>query len=205
MVRLAWPGWWLGLLVGVGSPVAAQANVLPPRVELKENYPNPFFPATTIPFAISQEVCARGHQPVVSLKIYNVLVQVVAIPVLAKLGRASGWTVFGFGAASIGRSGTGSIWTDRREATPGVYYYQLTVDGERFTRKMIAQKKVTSRTVRGAARKAAPLLCLSIAAVFVHFAANPAELRGIGLASGAIPGSRPTLAAGRQLDLRGCR
>src|SRR3712207_8103921 len=44
--------------------------------------PNPFFPATTIPFSISQEVCARGHQPVVSLKVYNVLVQVVAIPVL---------------------------------------------------------------------------------------------------------------------------
>ena len=83
MVRLAWPGWWLGLLVGAGSPVAAQANVLPPRVELKENYPNPFFPVTTIPFEISQEVCARGHQPVVSLKIYNVLVQMVAIPVLA--------------------------------------------------------------------------------------------------------------------------
>ncbi|HEY3011684.1 MAG TPA: hypothetical protein VGJ36_02970, partial [Gemmatimonadales bacterium] len=83
MVRFAWPGWWLGLLVGAGSPVAAQANVLPPRVELKENYPNPFFPATTIPFEISREVCARGHQPVVSLKIYNVLVQVVAIPTLA--------------------------------------------------------------------------------------------------------------------------
>src|ERR671921_2155036 len=82
MVRLVRPGWWLGLLVGVGTPVAAQANVDPPRVELKENYPNPFFPTTTIPFVISQEVCARGHQPVVTLKVYNVLVQVVAIPVL---------------------------------------------------------------------------------------------------------------------------
>ena len=59
---------------------------LPPRIELKENYPNPFFPTTTIPFVISQEVCARGHQPVVSLKIYNVLVQVVAIPVLTSGG-----------------------------------------------------------------------------------------------------------------------
>ena len=48
MVRFARPGWWLVLLVGGGSPVAAQANVPPPRVELKENYPNPFFPATTI-------------------------------------------------------------------------------------------------------------------------------------------------------------
>jgi len=92
MVRLAWPGWWLGLLVGVGTPVAAQANVVPPRIELKENYPNPFFPTTTIPFVIAQEVCARGHQPVVSLKIYNVLVQVVAIPVLNSGGgpRVSG-------------------------------------------------------------------------------------------------------------------
>ena len=87
MVRFAWPGWWLGLLVGAGSPVAAQANVIPPRVELKENYPNPFFPATTIPFSISREVCTRGHQPVVSLKIYNVLVQMVAIPVLLAIPR----------------------------------------------------------------------------------------------------------------------
>ena len=149
MVRLAWPGWWLGLLVGVGTPVAAQANVLPPRVELKENYPNPFFPTTTIPFLISQEVCARGHQPVVSLKIYNVLVQVVAIPVLTN-GSGPGparndWTACDCAAASTTRSGTGSIWMESGEATPGVYYYQLTVDGERFTRKMIAQKKVTSQ------------------------------------------------------------
>ena len=71
MVRLVWPGWWLGLLVGAESPVAAQANVIPPRVELKENYPNPFFPATTIRFTINSEICARGHQPVVSLKVHT--------------------------------------------------------------------------------------------------------------------------------------
>jgi hypothetical protein len=129
--------------------VAAQANVDPPRVELKENYPNPFFPTTTIPFVISQEVCARGHQPLVTLRVYNVLVQVVAIPVLND----------GTGARSVGerldslrlRCGEyrafwdGKYLDGRGEATPGVYYYQLTVDGERFTRKMIAQKKVTSQ------------------------------------------------------------
>jgi hypothetical protein len=149
MVRMSWPGWWLGLLVGVGTPVAAQANVDPPRVELKENYPNPFFPTTTIPFVISPEVCARGHQPLVTLRVYNVLVQVVAIPVLND----------GTGARSVGerldslrlRCGEyrafwdGKYLDGRGEATPGVYYYQLTVDGERFTRKMIAQKKVTSQ------------------------------------------------------------
>src|SRR5438034_9259741 len=85
MVRMVRPGWWLGLLVGVGSPVAAQANVSPPRVELKENYPNPFFPATTIPFAIAPEVCTGGRLPVVSLKIYNVLVQNLAYLRLVRL------------------------------------------------------------------------------------------------------------------------
>jgi hypothetical protein len=38
----------------------------------------------------------------------------------------------------------GTYLDGRREATPGVYYYQLTVDGERYTRKMIAQPRVTS-------------------------------------------------------------
>jgi hypothetical protein len=149
MVRMAWPGWWLGLLVGVGRPVAAQANVDPPRVELKENYPNPFFPTTTIPFVISQEVCARGHQPVVSLKVYNVLVQVVAMPVLTD---STGTRSIGERLDSLRlRCGEyrafwdGKYLDGRGEATPGVYYYQLTVDGERFTRKMIAQKKVTSQ------------------------------------------------------------
>ena len=144
MVRFMWPGWWLGLLVGAGSPVAAQANVLPPRVELKENYPNPFFPVTTIPFEISREVCARGHQPVVSLKIYNVLVQVVAI---TTLGVRSSERV---DSLRLRCGPYRAFWDGRyldgkREASPGVYYYQLTVDGERFTRKMIAQKKITSK------------------------------------------------------------
>jgi hypothetical protein len=149
MVRWAWPGWWLGLLVGFGTPVAAQANVDPPRVELKENYPNPFFPTTTIPFLISRDVCARGHQPVVSLKIYNVLVQVVAIPVLTgeQGSRASGEQLdsLRLRCGEYHAFWDGKYLDGRREATPGVYYYQLTVDGERFTRKMIAQKKVTSQ------------------------------------------------------------
>ena len=143
MVRMVRPGWWLGLLVGVGTPVAAQANVVPPRVELKENYPNPFFPTTTIPFLIAQQVCARGHQPVVSLKIYNVLVQVVAIPVLA--GAAERLDSLRLRCGAYRAFWDGRYLDGKREATPGVYYYQLTVDGERYTRKMIAQKKVTSR------------------------------------------------------------
>ncbi len=144
MVRFGRPGWWLWLLVGIGSPVAAQANVDPPRVELKENYPNPFFPATTIPFEIGPQFCTKGRQPVVSLKIYNVLVQVVAIPVLAA-GSAERVDSLRLRCGGYHTFWDGKFLDGKAEATPGVYYYQLSVDGERYTRKMIVQKKLTSR------------------------------------------------------------
>jgi hypothetical protein len=121
--------------------------VPPPRVELKENYPNPFFPATTIPFEISREVCARGHQPVVSLKIYNVLVQVVAIPTLAN-GSSERLDSLRLRCGEYRAFWDGRYLDRKGEATPGVYYYQLTVDGERFTRKMIVQRKIASRSDR---------------------------------------------------------
>ncbi len=144
MVRFVWPGWWLGLLVGVGSPVAAQANVGPPHVVLKENYPNPFFPATTIPFEIGPELCTKGRQPVVSLKIYNVLVQVVAIPVVAQ-GSVERVDSLRLRCGRYRTYWNGKYLDGKAEATPGVYYYQLSVGDERYTRKMIVQKKLTSR------------------------------------------------------------
>jgi hypothetical protein len=146
MVRYAVAGWWLGLLLGVAQPVAAQAQAAAPqspRVELREYTPNPIVTASTIPFVIKPEVCARGHLPLVSLRIYNVLVQVVATPTLAadttaRLDnlrlRCGEYRAYWDGKLS-----------DGREATAGVYYYQLAVDGELYTRKMIVQRRVTSR------------------------------------------------------------
>ncbi len=49
MVRFRWAGWWLGLMVGAGSPVAAQVLAPAPKVELEDFYPNPLGAATTIP------------------------------------------------------------------------------------------------------------------------------------------------------------
>src|SRR3989442_1906050 len=73
-----------GLLAG-GDGVFGQATP-PPLVELKQNYPNPFNPATTIPFTLSGELFANGHRPKGSLKIYNVLAQLVAVPILQGWG-----------------------------------------------------------------------------------------------------------------------
>jgi hypothetical protein len=125
--------------MAVAGPLGAQERGPPPLVELRENSPNPFFPSTTIPFVIHAEVCERGHQPLVSLKIYNVLVQAVAVPVLHNLNgekidrirlNCGAYEAFWDGKFSDGK----------REVTPGVYYAQLTVDGQRFTLKLIVRK-----------------------------------------------------------------
>lgn len=139
MVCSAWRGWWLALLVVFGSPVAAQVSLPRPTVELKEHYPNHFSPSTTIPFTIHPEVCLGGHQPVVSLKIYNVLVQVVAVPTLLTeiRERLDGRRLH---CGEHRAYWNGKFVDGKRDAGSGVYYYQLTVDGQRYTRKMILQR-----------------------------------------------------------------
>ena len=140
MFRWRRPGVWIGLLVGLNGPVAAQADRAP-RAELLENHPNPFFPSTTIPFEIHPEVCARGHQPAVTIRIYNVLVQVVAIPVLQD-SVASRLDNVKLRCGSHQAVWDGKFLDGQRDAPDGVYYYQLLVDGERIsTRKMIVRRE----------------------------------------------------------------
>src|SRR5437879_13479971 len=81
MQRYAWAV-VLGLgLVAAGTGIAVgQGNNPASPVELKQNYPNPFNPATTIPFTLGGELFANGHEPRVSLRIYNVLAQLTAVP-----------------------------------------------------------------------------------------------------------------------------
>src|SRR2546422_6624659 len=79
MKRYAWAVLGLGLWVaGLGVAAGPAWGQQPrPTVELKQNYPNPFNPATTIPFSLNGDVFANGHRPKVSLKVYNVLAQLV--------------------------------------------------------------------------------------------------------------------------------
>lgn len=138
MVRVRGTGWGLALIVGLCGPASAQERP-PPMVELRENVPNPFFPSTTIPFVLNPELCERGHQPLTSLKVYNVLAQVVAVPILLN---ANGERLDGLRL----RCGLheaywdGRVLNSNRELTPGIYYAQLVVDGERYTLQMIARR-----------------------------------------------------------------
>jgi hypothetical protein len=132
----------LGLLAGVDG-VLGQATP-PPSVELKQNYPNPFNPATTIPFSLNGDLFANGHRPKVSLKIYNVLAQLVATPILQGTGEDLEDLELTCGTPSTGCTFNaywdGKVLKTDREAASGVYIYQLVVDGKRFTKKMIVMK-----------------------------------------------------------------
>ena len=134
---------WLGggLLAGVDG-VLGQATP-PPLVELKQNYPNPFNPATTIPFTLNGALFADGHHPKVSLRIYNVLAQVVATPILQGTGEELNdleLTCSTSTGCTFSAYWDGKVLKSDKEAASGVYIYQLVVDGKRFTKKMIIMK-----------------------------------------------------------------
>jgi len=132
------------LLVGGGGAHGVFGQATPPPLGgLKKKYPHPFNPATTIPFTLNGDLFANGHRPKVSLKIYNVLAQLVAVPILQGTGEdldnlelTCGTT----GPCAFTAYWDGKVLKTDREAASGVYIYQLVVDGRRFTKKMIVMK-----------------------------------------------------------------
>jgi len=145
MRRHAWAVLGLGLLaVGVGAKAAwSQAGSPPATVMLKQNYPNPFNPATTIPFSLGAELFSTGHRPKVSLKVYNVLAQLVAVPILQGTGEPLDNVELSCASApscNFSAYWDGNVLNSGRQAASGIYIYQLVVDGRRFTKKMIIMK-----------------------------------------------------------------
>jgi len=137
MRRIAWAVVSLGLLMVAPAVAHAQNDT---AVQLRRNYPNPFNPETTIPFALSPALWDDGTAPVVSIRIYNILAQLVAIPILQQSGEI-------LENVSLIWNGTGeysAYWDGKnrngREAASGVYIYQLIVDGKVYTMKMTIVK-----------------------------------------------------------------
>lgn len=133
----------LGLLAGTDGVVGQSSP--PPLVELKQNYPNPFNPATTIPFTLNGDLFSNGHRPRVSLKIYNVLAQLVAVPILQGSGEPLSdlelsCSTPGPATCPFTAYWNGKVLNTDVDAASGVYIYQLVVDGRRFTKKMIIMK-----------------------------------------------------------------
>ena len=106
---------------------------------LGQNYPNPFNPVTRIPFEIP---CGEtgGKTAVVSLQVYNVLAQLVAIPRLeGEIGLMRPMTNLTIPCGSYV-----AVWDGKtlsgREAASGVVTYVLTTNGERSAKKAFIAK-----------------------------------------------------------------
>ena len=121
----AWAVGVLGLLLVMPAGAEAQGGA----VQLEQNSPNPFNPETTIPFTLSQELWEIDN-PVVSLRIYNVLAQTVAVPVLQGTGERFENVVLEWnGTGRYEAYWDGKVLDTGREAPSGVYVYQIIVNG----------------------------------------------------------------------------
>jgi hypothetical protein len=120
-----------------GSPPEQQQPRGRKTGTLGQNYPNPFHPDTYIPFSLA---CAEGvpGDHVVSLRIYNVLAQLVAIPVI--LGRSEPLDNIRLPCGDYVGYWDGKVRGTGRPATSGTYIYELIADGDRSARKMLVDK-----------------------------------------------------------------
>jgi len=120
-----------------GSPPEQQQPRGRKTGTLGQNYPNPFNPDTHIPFSLA---CAEGASGdhVVSVRIYNVLTQLVAIPVIADRGDTLDNIKLPCGEYVA--HWDGKVRGTGRTAAAGTYIYELVVDGERSARKMFVEK-----------------------------------------------------------------
>jgi hypothetical protein len=115
--------------------------------ELGQNSPNPFTTETKIPFTVGDYPTCSDPDRVyrVSLRVFNILSQLVAVPVLQ-------------GGADNVADGTSlqnveltcgqytAYWDGKHmktgdDAPPGIYLYRLEVDKKPLTKKMIRSKQ----------------------------------------------------------------
>ncbi|MDF1502258.1 hypothetical protein [Roseisolibacter sp. H3M3-2] len=140
-MKLRWAALVVVLALSALMPrsTEAQAGGQPPQPvrrtgSLGQNYPNPFNPETTIPFAIDSACAEPARQYRVSIRIYNLLAQVVAVPVLSGSGTAGAGGQTPVENLTLSCGSYRAYWDGKyinssREAASGVYLYRLDVDG----------------------------------------------------------------------------
>jgi hypothetical protein len=139
----------LGALVPRMSSAQGSTPVAPGKhgtgLFLGPNYPNPLVSETRIPFTVGDSACTDPtRQYKVSLRIYNLLAQLVAVPVLQNgtITLAGGEPLEGV-QLTCGRYTAywnGTAIPDKRPVAPGLYLYRLEVDGQGDVKKMIVVK-----------------------------------------------------------------
>jgi hypothetical protein len=140
--------------IGVGVVLLLALGLLPatilgqepgrrPRAQMGQNYPNPFNPTTTIPMTLPAEMFENGETVVVSIRIYNPLQQLVAVPKALNHPTKGDAEVLNLEYTAPGEyfaywDGTSR---DGRKVASGVYYMRWEVNGERYPpKKMVVAK-----------------------------------------------------------------
>ena len=110
--------------------------------ELQQNYPNPFNPTTRIPFRLDPTLFEQGQPVVVTMRIFNVLQQLVAYPSALDHPDGNGVLVNGLRYDTPGQKE--AFWDGHdlngRQVASGVYYLQIIVNGQRRIMKMFVSK-----------------------------------------------------------------
>ena len=126
---------------GQGTTVGGDGRTV---ASLGQNYPNPFNPTTTIPFTVGPVPgCSDGGRLYhVTLRIYNVLAQLVAIPILQGTSGSAGQPVENvmLGCGSYTAYWDGMYLRSGREVASGVYLYRVQADNTTYAKKMIVMK-----------------------------------------------------------------
>jgi hypothetical protein len=150
-MKLRWGALSIVLVLSALMPrdLTAQSSQSPARERkpgvLKQNYPNPFNPETRIPFTIGDETCSDpGRQYKVSLRIYNILSQLVAIPVLqgGTGGVAGGQRLVNvmLTCGDYVAYWDGKYLDTKKEVASGVYLYELRIDASSVVKRMLVTK-----------------------------------------------------------------
>lgn len=111
-------------------------------LELEQNYPNPINPDTRIPFVLGERLFSEGRPVVVTLRVFNVLRQLVAIPTALDHPTQSQRPVLELEYPAPGRYL--AYWDGQdssgRPVPSGVYFYQIVVGGQTQVRKALVTR-----------------------------------------------------------------
>jgi hypothetical protein len=150
-----WRALLLVLVLGVFMPSRSTAQGISTQtgggqgagVQLGQNFPNPVTQDTRIPFVIGDtQGCSepsRLHR--VGLRIYNLLAQLVAVPLLQGGGNDAGGEPLDGVQLTCNSTPYIGYWDGKNSVTgedvaSGIYLYRLEVDGKPLVKKMIVRK-----------------------------------------------------------------
>lgn len=131
-----------------GQPGAVPSATKHQEGALLANYPNPFSPATRIPFSVGNPpACSDpGRRYHVTLKVYNLLAQPVAIPVIIDASASSAPIGQPVQELELACGQYTAFWDGNGMATnhpvaSGLYLYRLEINGKPVAaRKMLIQR-----------------------------------------------------------------